>query len=370
MTKILVIEDEAPLRETILDIFEFSAFQAVGAASGHEGLEIIRQQHPDLILCDMMIPDMDGHQILEQVRADPKTATTPFIFVSALSDRRTVRHGMELGADDYLTKPFTTDELLTAVHARLKRHNDIIEETEHQLEDVKQQLARMVTHELRTPLISINTVVDVISRQSGQLSNNELNELLDVINQGSRRLSHRVEQLTFLTQLETDVLTREVIETKGLPMQLWDILMAATNLSRRFAFRQQGDVNLNLVDANRELSVVCNPAALKHAFAELIANAVTFSPNNAEVRIVQKLTEKGVRVSITDSGPGIPSDKLTAALEPFHQLDRTSKEQQGMGIGLSLAQRIILAHGGMLEIRSVVDKGTQVLVYLPLAAQP
>jgi two-component system, sensor histidine kinase and response regulator len=368
MTKILVIEDEAPLRETMLDIFQFSAFQALGASSGREGLSLIQQQRPDLILCDIMMPDMDGHQILELVRADPNISTTPFIFVSALSDRRTVRTGMEHGADDYITKPFTTEELLTAVHARLKRHREIIEETEHQLEDVKQQLARMVTHELRTPLVSINTVVDVISRQSGQLSASELNELLDVINQGSRRLSHRVEQLTFLTQLETSVLTRDVIETKGVPMQLWDMLVAASNVARRFAFRQQGEVNLNLIDTNRDVSVACNPAALKHALAELIANAVMFSPENAEVRIVQKLTDQGVRISITDSGPGIPKDKLTAALEPFHQIDRQNKEQQGMGIGLSLAQRIIQVHGGMLEIRSVVGKGTQVLVYLPVAS--
>jgi two-component system sensor histidine kinase/response regulator len=368
MPKILVIEDEAPLRETMLDIFQFSAFQAFGASSGNEGLTLIQEQHPDLILCDIMMPDMDGHQILEAVRTDPQLATTPFIFVSALSDRRAVRSGMEQGADDYITKPFTTEELLAAVHMRLKRHRDIVEETEHQLEDVKQQLARMVTHELRTPLISINTVVDVISRQMGQLSSNELNELLDVINQGSRRLSHRVEQLTFLTQLETSVLTRTIIENKGVPMQLWDLLVASSNLARRFAFRQQGEVNLNLIDNNRDLAVACNPSALKHALAELIANAMMFSPANAEVRIVQKLTDQGARISITDKGPGIPKEKLTVALEPFHQIDRQNKEQQGMGIGLSLAQRIIQVHGGSLEIRSVEGKGTQVLVYLPLAA--
>ncbi len=125
MARILVIEDEDRLRENIAQILEFDDHEVAMANNGITGVELARQYLPDLIVCDIMMKQLDGFGVLQELRADPATAIIPFIFVTAKADRDTMRQGMELGADDYVTKPFTTTELLNAVNARLKRHNEI-----------------------------------------------------------------------------------------------------------------------------------------------------------------------------------------------------------------------------------------------------
>ncbi len=369
MTKVLVIEDERYLLEDITELLQYTDFEVQSASNGKEGLTLAHDYAPDLIICDIMMPDLDGYEVLEQIRSSPETANTPFIFLTAKADRESMRQGMELGADDYLTKPFTSAELLSAINTRLRRQSQIAVHSEQKLDNAKRQLTRMVTHELRTPLISINTVVDVISRQIGQLSQSELQELLDTISAGSKRLSHRVEQLVFITQLEAGMLSRDTIIQDGMPMRMWEMLVAANNLARRFAYQQQPGVSVKLHDRDRDAVVLSNPPALKQALAELIANAVKFSPADGQVNVTQWQSGAQVRISVVDEGPGIPEGRLEEALEGFSQLDRETTEQQGIGMGLALAEGIIQAHGGALDILSIVGKGTQVTVALPLVGE-
>ncbi|MBZ0299547.1 MAG: response regulator, partial [Anaerolineae bacterium] len=107
MTKILVVEDEAPLRESIVDTLSFEGYEVVQAEDGRKGLTCAQVEQPDLVVCDIAMPELNGYELLLKLREDPETATLPFIFLTARADRPFMRHGMELGADDYLTKPFT-----------------------------------------------------------------------------------------------------------------------------------------------------------------------------------------------------------------------------------------------------------------------
>ena len=121
MAKILVIEDEESVRDNLLELLEAEDFETVAAANGRIGLELVISENPDLILCDMMMPEIDGYGVLATLRQDPLTATIPFIFLTAKSSRSDFRQGMNLGADDYLTKPFTRAELLSAIAGRLNK---------------------------------------------------------------------------------------------------------------------------------------------------------------------------------------------------------------------------------------------------------
>jgi DNA-binding NarL/FixJ family response regulator len=118
---ILVIEDQAQMRRNLLTVLEMEGYRALSAANGREGLELARRERPDLIVCDVMMPELDGHGVLAALRADPAFRTTPFIFLTAKGEKIDVRTGMNLGADDYLTKPARREELLAAVSARLER---------------------------------------------------------------------------------------------------------------------------------------------------------------------------------------------------------------------------------------------------------
>src|SRR5436853_578550 len=121
MKTILVIEDEPHLRANLLTILKMENFRALEAVNGRLGLEMARSEAPDLIICDVMMPEMDGYAVLQTLRQERATAKTPFIFMTARSERSDLRAGMNLGADDYITKPFTVPELLSAIEARLRR---------------------------------------------------------------------------------------------------------------------------------------------------------------------------------------------------------------------------------------------------------
>jgi DNA-binding NarL/FixJ family response regulator len=120
-SKILIIEDQAAMRKNIAMILEMEGFKVCAAANGREGVEAARRERPDLILCDVMMPELDGYGVIQALRQDAAFATTPFIFLTAKSDRGDLRAGMNLGADDYLTKPVVHDELMAAVRSRLNR---------------------------------------------------------------------------------------------------------------------------------------------------------------------------------------------------------------------------------------------------------
>ncbi len=366
MTKILVIEDEETVRENILEILGYEGFEIVGASNGRDGVAAAREFRPDVIVCDIAMPEMDGYSVLLEVRQIAEIAAVPFIFLTARSDRAFMRHGMELGADDYLTKPFSAAELLAAIMARIERRDLTARNISGEVEEAKRQLVQMVAHELRTPLVSIEMALDIISRQLGQLAPHQVQELLDYIGRGSNRLHHVVDQMVFITQLEAGLLTPAALREHGMAVHLSELLIAAVNLARRFAARSP-DVSVRTQESDKDAFVWGDTNALKHALAEIIANALSFSPQSTEVVLSQWVAGDNTVIAIVDQGPGIPPQQLANALREFHQIDRGHYEQQGMGLGLSLARRLIEVHGGVLDIQSVMGRGTQVTVQLPLA---
>ena len=117
--RILIIEDETPLRESLVEMLNFEAFEAFEAEDGLQGVALARKHRPDLVICDIAMPVLDGYGVLEQLRQDETTAHIPVLFLTARADKEAIRHGLEIGAVDYITKPFTFSELLDAIHAQL-----------------------------------------------------------------------------------------------------------------------------------------------------------------------------------------------------------------------------------------------------------
>lgn len=121
MKKILLVEDDTSLRENVTELLELSSYQVCSASNGRMAVEMAKKERPDLVLCDIMMPELDGYGVLEELSLDKNTRHIPFIFVSAKTEKQDVRRGMNLGADDYLTKPFEEEELLTAIQCRLEK---------------------------------------------------------------------------------------------------------------------------------------------------------------------------------------------------------------------------------------------------------
>lgn len=152
MKKILVIEDDQPIRSAILKFLQAESYDAICAPDGYAGIQLALEQAPDLILCDIMMPECDGYEVLTTLRQNPATASLPFIFLSAKADRSDLRQGMDLGADDYLTKPFTRDELLGAIAARLSKQAGMIQPFLHEMRSAAEHLTHIA---YRDPLTNL-----------------------------------------------------------------------------------------------------------------------------------------------------------------------------------------------------------------------
>ncbi|OLP16716.1 response regulator [Leptolyngbya sp. 'hensonii'] len=184
MKKILVIEDEWPVRTNIIDLLQLEGFEVISASHGQAGIQLAQEQLPDLIICDVMMPKMDGFEVLKTLSQNPSTAAIPLVFLTAKAERKDFRQGMELGAYDYLTKPFTRAELLGAVQAQLKRQEVITrlyaaecEQTEmlanqvrdlQQFNDAQDLLLNNLIQELREPLSNINMAMTMLRQATSE----------------------------------------------------------------------------------------------------------------------------------------------------------------------------------------------------------
>jgi CheY-like chemotaxis protein len=174
MVRILVIEDQPCIRETAIELLEAEGFETLEATNGLEGLQKAQELLPDLILCDVMMPEMDGYTLLEKLQANEKTVNIPFIFLTAKVDKKDIRQGMELGADDYLTKPFSRAELIFSISARLKKKQS----SEAERDRFKVKLIHSIEDGLSNRLNTISRLADEIV-----LSNEQTEETIDIASQ-------------------------------------------------------------------------------------------------------------------------------------------------------------------------------------------
>lgn len=215
-TKILVIEDDVKVQDNLVDILELEGFETIAAGNGLHGIQLAKSEHPDLIICDVMMPELDGYGVLEQLRHDQATVTIPFIFLTAKADRPDLRQGMELGADDYLTKPFTPTELRQAIATRLEKHAVVTRQyqQEHERADqyhqqaqeqqviveTQEEFLRKLTSELRNPLSNINMAVRMLEHAS---TDRDRNRYLTVLKEECAREIALLNQMAQLQELIT-----------------------------------------------------------------------------------------------------------------------------------------------------------------------
>lgn len=225
MKTILVIEDEKPVLTNIVEILESGGFQAIGAENGADGIQLAKEHNPDLILCDIMMPVMDGHGVLSELRSEPATATIPFIFLTAKADKTDLREGMNLGADDYLTKPFRRKELLMAVNARLEKQAAMLEryagernlaetlrakmQDLEQLNQTRDELLMKLIEDLSNPLSKINLAIKMLKNTPPGASRDRYLEILQEEFNREISLLNQVSDLQGLLTLENVKLLRQ-----------------------------------------------------------------------------------------------------------------------------------------------------------------
>ncbi len=365
MKKILVIDDEEWLREMVHLALDQKGFAVIEAEDGAQGIELAREQLPDLVLCDVNMQHVDGYLTLSSLRAEPRTAAIPFILMTGLADNAGMRHGMELGADDYLPKPFTLDALYAAVDARLKKAQTMREEAEKMLADLRDNISMMLPHEMRTPLNGILAFGEILAEDAASLSPEEVAEMGKGIYDSGRRLERLIENFLIYAQIE--MLGSDPQKAGSLRKSQTAAPAGIIQAKARDEAQEVGRVgDLRFQCSEKPLPI--SEDYLRKIVAELTSNALKFSPPNTQVSILLEPAEGGTLLSFQDNGRGFSPEHL-AKIGAYMQFERRIQEQQGLGLGLVIAKRLTELHGGNLTIQSFPGKGTKVMVHFPAVMQ-
>lgn len=366
---ILLVEDTPLLLQGAERTLRHEGYDVLRATNGEEALAVLARadRAPDLIISDIEMPKMDGLALLRAVRHNPVWLGIPFVFLTDSDSPEYMGQAALLGADDYLLRPLDRSRLLFVMRSKLTRQAELLDhiwKQQRALDTAKNELTLMVAHELRTPLVGMQMAIEILSRGVDTVSRSQLQEMLDVIRAGSTRMSRLVEQAILFVILESGALA-ESIAAESIPSPVRDAVIGAIDRARQFDYRRKEN-EIHFEELDPDALVLCDLSALKHALAELIANANAFATPENPVQLTQWVSKGRVWVTVTDYGPGIPEGELAHVFEPYRQVERRKHEQQGIGIGLVLARGIIEAHGGTFELCSVTDRGTQVIVGLPV----
>lgn len=360
--QILIVEDDASIRESLIDLLEAEDYHVLVAENGTVGLQLARGHLPDLIICDIMMPDLDGYSVLSELQNAPATSTIPFIFLTAKADRIDQRRGMGLGADDYLTKPFTRTDILQAIEARLSKRVELNRQHDRDMAALRNSIALALPHELRTPLSGIKTGASVIYETGEHMSSAEVKNVADIIHQSAERLERLI--INYLTYAETEVTLRDsatiaALRTRRTVSTRLIVKQAVMDVAHRH--RREADLQLELADTSATIADL----HLAKIAEELADNAFKFSSAGRPVRVTSEAAGDRFILIVADQGRGLTPEQI-AHVGAYLQFDRKLHEQQGSGLGLAIARNLAALYGGELTLESDLGRGTTARVSLPV----
>lgn len=362
MKKILVVEDEPSVLENIIELLSSRDYEVEGAENGRIGVEKAEKFMPDLVVCDIMMPEMDGYDVLNHLQNNDLTSTIPFIFLTAKSEISDLRFGMELGADDYISKPFVPEELFRAVAKRLEKHEKTLASSEKKMEELRMSIASTLPHELRTPLNGIFASSQILMDYYDSMDDEEIKQLHENIFNSAQRLHNLIAKYLFYTELELLCSDKYFLKNNihkfdtDYPAEI--IKQIAKNSAEKYD--RANDL---------KLQTLSTPLALMQdhfvkIVEELVDNAFKFSKKGSIVEITMIENDDTSEIIFKDYGRGISSEFISK-IGAYLQFDRKIYEQQGSGLGLIIVKRLCSLYNGDLTIDSIVNNSTKISIKLP-----
>lgn len=368
MTKILVIEDEEILRGEVVNWLQLEDYEAMGAEDGVAGVEAAFQHMPDLVLSDITMPRLDGYGVLLELRSNVSTAAIPFIFMTARASHEDIRQGMGLGADDYITKPFTRLELLGTIEARLKKKSAVVQSQraeieqlenalveEHKQRMLKAKMVAMFSHDFRNPLAAIMSSSNLLRDYYERLDEQRRVVHFNRVEASVRQLMQMLDDMLVVSQMETGKL-----DCKLEPLDVGAFLQDVVNEFQAI----HHETHLILFENRFPSVLMADPRLLRQITANLISNAIKYSPHGSEVRIILDRNNNDCILTIRDQGIGIPQADQDNLFETFKRGSNVGSVN-GTGLGLAIVKQAVELHGGTIQLESHVGKGTRVMVTIP-----
>ncbi len=373
---ILLVEDNQTMLYGMKNLLEISDIgydiSVLPASDGRKALALMTDHLPDLIVSDVMMPNMGGYEFLDEVRKKPEWRHIPFIFVTARGEKEDKRQGKLSDADLYITKPFVVTQLLELIQVQLDRIQ-ARQQTQQQLADsLKKDLLQILNHEFRTPLTYVTAYYEMLADNALQGKDGcNYSEYLRGIQTGNVRLSRLVEDFIKVMELRSGE-AQEKFHRQAQPIEdialLLDIIVnerreEAANLNVQLHF--DSSPNLPPTFGNRE--------SIQNIFERILDNAVKFtaaykkrSKETGHVTISATAVSNELHIAIQDEGMGIPAYMLDNIFDLFVQHNRDNMEQQGAGIGLTVARGLAKLHHGRIEVESREGYGSTFTLVLPV----
>jgi len=370
---VLIIEDNPSNLSVLFNLLNETGFEVMVSPDGEHALPAAEKGRPDIILLDVMLTGIDGFEICRRLKASGKTRDIPVIFMTALNRTVDKVTGFELGAVDYITKPFEPEEVLV----RLKTHLTIQQlqrdlqaknselsaslERERELNILKSRFISIASHEFRTPLSSILFSQNILKRYNKNIQDKALQadvqEELDSIKKAIQKMTTTLDEVLMLSKSESGrlVCTPTRFDFIALCQKLTERLRLMTNTHR-----------VILRTEMNQLHVFADPKLMENVLSNLLSNAMKYSSIGGTILCELSQKNQLMLCAVTDEGIGVPEEDLDLVFEPFYRGSNAS-EIEGTGLGLSIVKQFMELQGGTIRIESEMGKGTTFTVSLPIS---
>ena len=362
---IIIVDDIVKNLQVLGTMLEEENFDVAVAQDGFEALDIIEADPPDLILLDIMMPEINGYEVCEKLKQNEKTKDIPVIFLTAKNESEDVVAGFKIGGVDYVTKPFNKDELLVRIktHLELKYSKDIILRQNaklRELNDEKNEFLGIAAHDLKNPLSGIKGLAELIA-----MGNMEEAEIIDFAN-------HIKTSAEFMFGLITDLLDINSIEEGKLNLNCEVFPINALLNNAILEFKQRAEAkNIELISNIKTTYVMVNldMPKTRQVIENIISNAIKFSPLNKQIYINSSVEKSNnfVLIEVQDQGPGISSEDMKKLFGKFARLSaRPTADEHSTGLGLSIVKKLVEAMGGKIWCARQPGKGSSLKFTFPI----
>jgi len=363
--EILIVDDIPDNIQLLSHILNEQNFDISFSTSGKQALATIIFNPPNLILLDIAMPEMDGFQVCTELKKNPITAGIPIIFLTAKTQPEDIVKGFELGAVDYITKPFNTAELISRVntHLNLKKAQDIIKQQNKELEELnatKDKFFSIIAHDLKNPFHTLIGFSELILDNYANYDSEKIKKFVAMMHDTSKQGHNLLENLLQWSRNQTGR-----IEWEPIVVDLQLLVTYTFNQLKSNAIKKQISL-INEIPDKTYLRADTN--MLSTVLRNLISNALKFSPVNTKIEVSSIDNEDDVQISIKDYGVGISAQNL----ERLFRIDESyttlgTEKEKGTGLGLLLCKEFIEKHGGKITVKSKENEGSSFIFSIPKA---
>ena len=362
---ILVVDDNNAVLNSIKELLELHGYRVYAQTNVSSALDFLNSSKDkiNLIISDIKMPGQNGFEFYSQLQGSEDNKQLPFIALSVVNSYDEIKKAKELGIDDFVTKPFIPQDLLASVKGKIKKFETTKQFTDNQVSKNRKRIIQTITHELRTPLVLINTGSEILKEQLHHqpLSNQSMvTELIDSISRGAQDLDKKIEDFLIVQQLEFNVdqikkQIKENITDVNFSELIQGTIAQFLENSKEGSLDTHNDIpkiNFSAPDACKSVKVKISSVHIVDAFLRLLSNAHKFGDNKKSIDVAikqDKTARDKIFCTIRDYGSGFTKNTFIEACKELSQINREKIEQQGLGLGLSIARNYIILNGGSIE---------------------